>query len=170
MKRLIGVLAALSGVLLASLTMATPANAARPDNGAWNAMTNLNSGRCAAVGNDSRSPGAGLIHYKCDGKYNKRFKALPAGGNLYFLQIRSTGMCVAPQTGADHAVLIQNWCDYSGFAKVWAIEYLGNDSYRLRNQSTGLCMGVAWGVTFSGQPLDQTTCDAFPGQAWRFWS
>lgn len=149
------------------LGTATTAHADVPNNGAWNRMVNLNSGMCVAVGNDSRAAGAGLIQFRCDGKYNKRFKAIPAGGNLYSLQIRSTGMCVVPQTGADHAILVQQHCMHA-YAGIWAIEYLGGDSYQLRNATTGMCMGVAWGMIYSGQPLDQTTCGALNGQAWGF--
>ncbi|MDJ0343916.1 RICIN domain-containing protein [Streptomyces sp. H10-C2] len=160
-------MAALSSAALLSLGAATSAHADGPDNGYYNKMTNLNSGMCAAVGNNSTSPGAGLIQFPCDNKYNKQFAAGWAGSNAYFLRIRSDNQCVTVQSWAEHALVVQSYCANSD-AQVWVAESLGNDSYRLRNRASGLCLTAAWGMTNSGQPLDQSTCGGFNGQAWRF--
>lgn len=161
------VLAALSSAALLSLGAANSAQADSPDNGFFNKLTNLNSGMCAAVGNNSTQPGAGLIQFPCDNKYNKQFSSGWAGTSAYFLRVRSTGQCVTPQGPANHALVVQSYCSNND-AQVWVAESLGNDSYRLRNRSSGLCLTAAWGMTNSGQPLDQSTCGGFNGQAWRF--
>jgi hypothetical protein len=139
-----------------------------------NTLTSLNSGLCAAVGNNSTSPGMHLIQYKCDGKDNKRFHLLSAGTNKFFMKVKSSlgrtsHLCVAPRgsSTAEHAVLEQIQCANTDF-QVWEAISLGNDSYRLRNFGSGLCMTVAWDQTYSGQPLDQASCGAFVAQAWRF--
>jgi hypothetical protein len=163
------VLAALSCAVFVSLGMtAGPASAASPGDGAFHSMFSPLSGMCAAVGDNSDAAGAGLIQYECNGMDNKQFRGTSAGGNLYTFMVRSTGMCIMPQSLFDHAEIVQQPSWNCGPLAVWAAESLGDDTYRLRNQATGLCMGVAWGKTWSGQPLDQTTCGAFPGQRWHF--
>ncbi|WNF30205.1 RICIN domain-containing protein [Streptomyces sp. C11-1] len=167
MKKSIGAAGAVFSALALAVGMATPAAADSPSNGRWNNMRALHTGMCAAVGNNSTKVGAGLIQYRCDYKSNKEFYAQGAGTNAYFLRIRSTNMCVTPQTGADHALLVQSPCANVD-SQVWVAEYAGNDSWKMRNRATGFCMGVAWGTTNSGQPLDQSSCGAFDGQTWRF--
>ncbi|MEV8536240.1 RICIN domain-containing protein [Streptomyces sp. NPDC051211] len=167
MKKSVGAAGALFCSVALAVGLATPAAADNPSNGRYNTIRATHTGMCAAVGNNSTSAGAGLIQFPCDYKYNKQFLAQGAGTDAYFLRVRSTNMCVTPQSGAEHAILVQAPC-VNVDSQVWVAEYAGSDSWRLRNRATGFCMGVAWGTTNSGQPLDQSTCGAFNGQTWRF--
>ncbi|QES49545.1 hypothetical protein DEJ50_18785 [Streptomyces venezuelae] len=167
MKKSVGAAGALLSSLALAVGLATPAAADNPSNGRYNNVRAMHTGMCAAVGNNSTSPGAGLIQFPCDRKYNKQFVGQGAGTDAYFLRVRSTNMCITPQTGADHAVLVQAPC-VNMDSQVWVATYAGNDSWQLRNRATGFCMGVAWGAGNSGQPLDQSSCGAFDGQSWRF--
>lgn len=139
-----------------------------------NWMTSLHTGMCAAVGDNSTRDGMHLIQYRCDGKDNKRFHLLPAGTDKYFMKVKSSlglayHLCLAPKDNsrAEHALVVQTRCANTDF-QVWETISLGNDSYRVRNYATGLCMTVAWDMRNSGQPLDQASCGAFAAQAWRF--
>jgi len=172
MKRWFAVVAA---VVTAAVLPGT-ASAAAPTPGYTfsNTMTTLHTGMCAAVGNNSTSAGMHLIQYRCDGKDNKRFHLLPAGTDKYFIKVKSSlglssHLCLAPKddSRAQHALVVQSRCANSDF-QVWETVSLGNDSYRVRNYATGLCMTVAWDMRNSGQPLDQASCGAFSAQAWRF--
>ncbi|MEJ8641896.1 RICIN domain-containing protein [Streptomyces sp. MS1.HAVA.3] len=168
MRKPAGVLCALLSSFVLALGLASPAAADSPGNGQWNRMIADHTGMCAAVGNNSTRPGAGLIQYPCDKKPNKQFVAQGAGTNAYFLRIKSTSMCVTPVDGSDHSLIVQALCNHSTDQQVWVAEYAGSNLYRMRNRATGLCMGVAWGTTNSGQPLDQSICGAVGGQNWRF--
>ncbi|GAA1222558.1 hypothetical protein GCM10009665_10990 [Kitasatospora nipponensis] len=167
MKKVSGTLALLSSALLLAVGSAGTAQADVPLDGYYNTMTNLNSGMCASVGNNSTSPGAGLIQYPCDSKANKQFLATGAGTDAYFFHIRSDGQCLSPSGPGEHTQVVQLSCSNTD-AQVWITTSLGNDSYQLKNRATGFCLTAAWGMTNSGQPLDQSTCGAFQGQAWRF--
>ncbi|MEU9132310.1 RICIN domain-containing protein [Kitasatospora sp. NPDC048540] len=167
MKKPTALLAAFSCAALMSLGAASVAHADTPANGSGNTIKNLNSGLCAAVGDNSKSNGAGLIQYKCDTKANKQFTSTWAGTDSYFFKVTSSGKCIQPQGTAEHALVVQQTCSNSDL-QVWTAVFLGNDSYQLRNRASGLCLGAGWGATNSGQPLDQAVCGAFPGQSWRF--
>ncbi|MEU9305225.1 RICIN domain-containing protein [Streptomyces sp. NPDC048269] len=166
-KKLTGAIAALTGSVLLTLGSPGIAEAAAPDASYYNRLVTLNTGMCAAVGGNSTSVGAGFIQFPCDGKYNKQFHSQWAGTNAYFLKVRSTNLCMTPESTAEHAVIRQQYCANSDL-QVWVTEYMGNDNYRLRNRATGFCMGPGWGMTWSGQPLEQAACGTFAGQDWRF--
>ncbi len=168
MRKPAGVLWTLFCSLVLALGLATPAAADTPGNGQWNRMIADHTGMCAAVGNNSTRPGAGLIQYPCDKKDNKEFLASGAGTNAYFLRIKSTNMCVSPVDGSNHALIVQVQCDPKTDQQVWVTESAGSNIYRMRNRASGLCMGVVWGVTTSGAPLFQAECGSMGGQNWRF--
>jgi hypothetical protein len=169
-RKLAKIVSMVAGVAALALALAVPAVADSPGNNYYNKMVATHTGMCAAVGNNSTSAGAGLIQYRCDNKGNKQFLGQGAGTNAYFLRILSTKMCVTPREHvlADHTEIVQMPCTNTD-TQVWNAEFAGQDLYRLRNRASGLCLTVAWGMTNSGQPLDQTTCGTFGNaQVWRF--
>ncbi len=124
------------------------------------------TGMCAAVGGNSTNAGMWFIQYKCDGKTNKKFDLIPTGAaSQYQLKVRSTGLCMVPEGTGNHAVIVQNPCGYSA-ASMWNLAKQGDGKFTMINAQSNLCLGVAWGMPGSGQPLDQATCGAFTGQAW----
>ncbi|MDB1088564.1 RICIN domain-containing protein [Streptomyces sp. ACA25] len=159
-KKLTGLVAALSAVLF-MLGTATPANAV-PPSAAWQQIVTLQTGMCATAGGNGE-----LIQYRCDNKRNKQFSSAWAGTDAYFLRVYSSFQCVAPSSAAEYANIVQVTCSNTDL-QVWEAEFQGNDSYRLRNRATGMCLTVAWDVTASGQPLNQSRCGAFAAQTWRF--
>lgn len=126
------------------------------------------TGMCAAVGNNSIQPGMWFIQYKCDGKENKRFDLVPTGTpSQYYLQVRSTGLCMVPEgmSPGAHMQIVQNACQpFAAFR--WTLTPQGDGKFTMTNAQSSLCLGVAWGMTNSGQPLDQASCGAHTGQAW----
>ncbi len=124
------------------------------------------TGMCAAVGDNSTNAGMWFIQYKCDGKNNKKFDLIPAGAaSQYYLKVRSTGMCMVPESTANHAEIVQNTCQSSDQFR-WTLTRQGDGKYTMANSQSNLYLGVAWGMTGSGQPLDQATGGAHTGQAW----
>ena len=57
MRKLAEIVSMVAGVAALALAMAVPAGAVPPDNGYYNKMVATHTGMCAAVGNNSSSPG-----------------------------------------------------------------------------------------------------------------
>lgn len=127
------------------------------------------TGMCAAVGDNSTKAGMWFIQYKkCDGKENKKFDLVPTGTpSQYYLQVRSTKMCMVPkELSGLHVEIVQNPCQSSDEFR-WTLDRQADGKYTMRNGfDSSLCLGVAYGGTNSGMPLDQAPCGSFAGQVW----
>lgn len=124
------------------------------------------TGMCAAVGDNSNSPGMWFIQFTCDGKANKKFDLVPTGSpSQYSLKVKSTGLCMAPEGPGNHARIVQRQCQSTPEFR-WTLASQSDGRFTMANGQSNLCLGVAWGTTNSGQPLDQASCGAQAGQAW----
>jgi hypothetical protein len=122
---------------------------------------NANSGLCMGVTGASRSTGALIQQFACDGRVNQKWRAFGEFG----VQNVNSGLCMGTTNVGLGANIAQFPCD-AGAGKRWNVGFYSDGSIDWRNLSSGFCIGVNGASRSPGAQLKQFPCDNRLNQHW----
>ncbi|MBC7935140.1 MAG: Ig-like domain-containing protein [Rhizobacter sp.] len=131
-----------------------------------------NSGKGLDVADNSTSSGARLQQYDITngGGSNQRWSFVSAGGNNYYIKVKSTQMCMAPSgSGSTDGEKVQQRTCGTGNEFKWTVTPIAGGFYKLTNVNSGKSLDVE-GVSTSNGANIQVWADNGGGfnQQWQF--
>ena len=148
-----------------------------PVNGTFPAGTytivNAFSGLCVDVSGASRSVGAVVQQYTCNGTGAQSFQVIDEG-NGWFKILNTNSHLAVDVIGASTAdgTHIQQYTDNGTGAQRFSISVTDTSdptAFEVVNQTSGKCLDdTNWG-TNAGNPLQQWSCSGNTNQSWRFY-
>lgn len=122
----------------------------------------LASHLCLEVARSSTSDGAQLVVVTCTGGSNQLFRLSDAGAGTYTLTNVNSGKCIDFQDATGATFLSQRTCAATP-SQLLTMQVDGGTDSTVTNTATGSCLGVRFGSTTVGSPVDHWDC----GQTWR---
>jgi hypothetical protein len=124
-----------------------------------------NDNLCLDVYGNSRTAGAAIDQWTCNGQTNPQFQFLPASGGYGELRALNSGLDVAvagSSTSAGVPDIVQQAPNGAANA-LWLPIPQSDGSYEFQNKNSGLCLDVYGAGSNLGQQLDQWSCKNAPG-------
>ncbi|MGM1064321.1 RICIN domain-containing protein [Saccharothrix sp. Mg75] len=124
------------------------------------------SGKCADIPSSSRTDGAALKQYPCNGGQNQQWQVEDAGGGYARLIARHSGKClgVADSSTADGAAVAQYACT-GGQNQQWQLQATGSH-HRAVARHSGKCLDVTSASSADGAVVKQYSCNGGDNQQW----
>lgn len=157
---------AVSGTLLATLSVAPAANASP-----FSTKLQVNhSLKCLDVANASTADAAFVQQYTCyNAPGNQTWNFVMASDGYYTVRASHSGKCldVASWSQAEGGKVYQ-WTCHGGTNQQWKLVQRPNGFFSLVARLSGKCLTVPGGSTGNGVGVVQQSCnDALPYQEWR---
>lgn len=126
------------------------------------------SGKCLAIENASRAPGARVVQASCDGSDARRMQLRPTGDGYHALQARHSSSCLSVwRASTDPAAqVVQGACDAPD-ATQWMLT-AQNGGYTLKARHSGMCLDVYGAARTDSTGLIQYPCAGSPNQVFHF--
>ena len=129
-----------------------------------------NSGKCLDVREHSRSAGATVQQWNCDGTENQQWLFVAAADGSYEVKSVNSSMSLAvSRNSISNGAPVIQW-PYSGaHNEKWRLEPTAGGYHKLVVESTGKCLDVTGGpsATSDGIEVQQWTCWGGENQAWQ---
>ena len=132
-------------------------------------VTAGHSGKNLDVSYASQNPGAQAIQWPAHGGGNQQWRFIPAGPNVYNIQVQHSGMMldVEAASTADGARVIQ-WPANGGVNQQWKLVSVGTGgAYNFVAQHSGKLLDVAGASTDDGAVVIQWPSNGGANQQWR---
>ena len=136
-------------------------------------MVNVFSGLCVDVSGASKSVGAAVQQYTCNGTGAQSFQVVNEGSGWYKILNTNSGLAVdVPGASTANGTHLQQYTDNGTGAQRFSISVTDTSdttAFEIVNETSGLCWDDTNFGTNAGNPLQQWSCAGSTNQSFRFY-
>lgn len=135
--------------------------------GAFEKITNRNSGLALDVYSANTLNGGDAVQWAYNSGANQQWQVQDAGGGYVRVVNRNSSLCldVYQNSTADGGDVVQ-WTCGNGFNQQWRVQDAGGGYVRLVNRNSGKCLDVNGFSTANGGNVQQWACTGGTNQQW----
>jgi len=138
-----------------------------PRDGEVFVLVNTNSGRCLALQDGARHPGAEIVQGKIlkHAGPKEHWKFVKNGDSFKLLNTSTKRALAVPQSSTNEGTKIIQWDDLDSRDQQWEFVKVGHH-FSVKSRVSGLVLGVSESRTENGAPVIQWRFAEIPDQVW----